>query len=321
MSLYDMYFSKKNKNHMYEVLSNVIREEVGIHIMNDPKYIDIYRLHYASIFESSDTDEISILNRAIINDIGEIILNEIHMIKIDTKDTKDTIDTKDTKDTIDTKDTQDTQDTIDESVIRYTTGTEGPDIVRKMYSIHSSNRGFSSLNRYNFQVNIDSAVFFPKSVCLVKEQNSLFSNGTINVQFNEKDNILFSLDRTSNLGSNEYYTYECITDNAIECSGTLKIRIQNYLMMDPLSVSDRYAVDKVRKVDIDDSEMLCFDIMDHDIKVDDELGLYHDGEILETVFVKKIMKNYILTNTMALDLNDEYTCLQMNKNVQIDGHI
>ena len=298
-----MYFSKKNKNHMYEVLSNVIREEVGIHIMNDPKYIDIYRLHYASIFEASDTDEISILNRAIINDIGGIILNEIHMIKSDTIDTKDTKDTK------------------DESVIRYTTGTEGPDIVREMYSIHSSNRGFSSLNRYNFQVNIDSAVFFPKSVCLVKEQNSLFSNGTINVQFNEKDNILFSLDRTKTIGTNEYYTYECITDNAIECSGTLKIRIQNYLMMDPLSVSDRYAVDKVRKVDIDDSEMLCFDIMDHDIKVDDELGLYHDGEILETVFVKKIMKNYILTNTIALDLNDEYTCLQMNKNVQIDGHI
>jgi len=288
---------------MYEVLAGVIREEVGIHIIDDPKYIDIYRLHYASIFESADTDEISILNKAIINDIGEIILNEIHMIQENTKDMIQ-------------------HEHLNEPVIRIAKEKDGiPDVLRKIHSIHSSNRGPSSLNRYNFQVHTDFPIFFPKSVCLVKEQNSLFSNETINVRFNEQDNILFSLARTSNLGSNEYYTYECITDTAIECSGTLKIRIQNYLMMDPLSVSDRYIINKVRKVYLDGSDMLCFDIMNHDIMVHDELGLYHDGEILETVFVKKIMKNYILTNTMDLDLHDEYTFLQMNKNVQIDGHI
>ena len=298
-----MYFSKKNKNHMYEVLASVIRSEVGIHIIDDPKYIDIYRLHYASIFESADTDEISILNKAIINHIGEIILNEIQMIQQQQQQQ------------------QQQSDKIqheDETVIRY---TKEQIKQRKIYSIHSSNRGPSSLNRYNFQVHTDFATFFPKSVCLVKEQNSLFSNETINVLFNEQDNILFSLTQTRTLGTNEYYTYECITDTAIECSGTLKIRIQNYLMMDPLSASDRYMIEKVRKVDLDGLEMLCFDIMEHDIEEDDELGLYHDGKILDTVFVKKIMKNYILTNTKDVNLHNEYTCLQMNKNVQIDGHM
>ena len=37
MSLYDMYFSKKNKNYMYEILSKVIHEEVGIQIISSQK--------------------------------------------------------------------------------------------------------------------------------------------------------------------------------------------------------------------------------------------------------------------------------------------
>ena len=51
MSLYDKYFSKKNKNYMFEILSNVIHEESGIQIIHSQKYIDLYRLHYSIIFD------------------------------------------------------------------------------------------------------------------------------------------------------------------------------------------------------------------------------------------------------------------------------
>ena len=61
MSLYDMYFSKKNKNYMFEILSKVIHEETGFQILNSQKYIDLYRLHYSNIFNSINTDELSIL--------------------------------------------------------------------------------------------------------------------------------------------------------------------------------------------------------------------------------------------------------------------
>ena len=67
MSLYDMYFSKKNKNYMFETLSKVIYEETDIQIKDSQKYMDLYRLHYPSIFESVSADEISILNKEIIN--------------------------------------------------------------------------------------------------------------------------------------------------------------------------------------------------------------------------------------------------------------
>ena len=67
MSTYDMYFSKKNKNYMFQTLSHLILQETGYDISNDSTYIELYRLHYPSIFDMIDTDEISILNKMIID--------------------------------------------------------------------------------------------------------------------------------------------------------------------------------------------------------------------------------------------------------------
>ena len=76
MSTYDMYFSKKNKNYMFGTLSKLILQETGHDISNDSTYIELYRLHYPGIFDMIDTDEISILNKELINHIGEIILKQ-----------------------------------------------------------------------------------------------------------------------------------------------------------------------------------------------------------------------------------------------------
>ena len=77
MSTYDMYFSKKNKNYMFNTLSQLILQETGYDIKDDSTYIELYRLHYPGIFDMIDTDEISILNKELINHIGEIILQKL----------------------------------------------------------------------------------------------------------------------------------------------------------------------------------------------------------------------------------------------------
>ena len=77
MSLYDMYFSTKNKNYMYDILSKVILKESGIQIVGDERYMNLYRLNYSSVFERVSTDELSELNKEIINHIGTLILNDI----------------------------------------------------------------------------------------------------------------------------------------------------------------------------------------------------------------------------------------------------
>ena len=90
MSTHDMYFSKKNKNHMFEILSKVIYDETGIQILNSQKYIDLYRLHYSIIFDSVNTDELSILNKEIINQIGDLILKDINSPQIQTEPIQNT---------------------------------------------------------------------------------------------------------------------------------------------------------------------------------------------------------------------------------------
>jgi len=288
-----MYFSKKNKNYMFETLSKVIYDETGIQITDTQKYINIYRIHYPSIFESVDTDEISILNKEIINRIGNIIL----------KDMKDMKDMKAIPEDI----------SKDEHV-----SIKVDEIKPKQVTLYSVRRDINSFNRYQFYLNVEFLEFRPKTITLLKEQNSLFSNPNINVLFNDTDNILFTLKDTHKLGDNEYYTYECVVDDIVAVlDHSLKIQIRNYLMNDPLHKSDLYTINKIKTITYESKKYLCLEIEDHDIEEDDELGLLSDSKIKLSLFVQKVFQNYLLTTIAELDLSKAYKCLQMNKNITI----
>jgi len=289
-----MYFSKKNKNYMFETLSRVIYEETGIQIKDSNKYMDLYRLHYPSIFESVSADEISELNKEIINRIGNLILKDINDKPILIKNTKVKI-----------------------KPSKYSE----PDKKRKSISLYSSMRLKDSLNRYKFSLSVNFKEFQPKNITLLKETNSLFSNPNINILFNDTENLLFKLKDTIKLGHNEYYTYECVTEDTIQCNNSLKIQIRNYLMNDPLQKSDLYQIKKSKTIIYENKEYLCLNIENHDITEGEELGLLSDNKIKASLFVQKVFQNYLLTNKEELDLSKEYHCLQMDKNITITGLI
>ena len=120
MSLYDMYFSKRNKNYMYETISKLIKDELNIDISHSPKHIELYRQNYSTIFENINTDELSVLNRELINHMGQIYLRE-NIFNQDPLNIEETIKTD-----------------------KYNT------IIQKSYKnhiIHSSQRNKNSLNR------------------------------------------------------------------------------------------------------------------------------------------------------------------------------
>ena len=288
-----MYFSKKNKNYMFETLSKVIYEETGIQIKDSQKYMDLYRLHYPSIFESVMTDEISVLNKEIINRIGNLIL----------------------------KDMNDKPTIISTPTSKVNFHTSPPDKKRKSLSLYSSQRKKDSLNRYQFSLAVNFTEFQPKTITMLKEQNSLFSNPNINILFNDTENLLFKLKDKIRLGNNEYYTYECVTEDTIQCTNSLKIQIRNYLMNDPLQESDLYQIKKSKTITYEDQEYLCLQIENHDIIEGEELGLLSDNKIKTSLFVKKVFQNYLLTNEKEIDFTKKYNCLQMNKNITIMGLI
>lgn len=297
MSLYDMYFSKRNKNYIYETISKLIKEETGNDITHSKYHIELYRRNYSTIFENINTDELSILNKELINHMGKIYLNELKNTNI-----SNTISPKIIK-----------KDSVKETVLN--------EKKYKNFTIHSSVRNIDSLNRYDFSVNVNFDIFKPQKITLVKEDNNLFSNPSIIVQFNHKDNLQFTLKDTKTFNDKEYYTYECITGDDIQCKDTLNIKILNYLMIYPSEKNDIYPIKMIKPIKHDSKDYLCLEILDHEIKENDELGILKDGKILKSLFVKKCIQNYILTNLETIDYTKDYSCLQCNKNITLEGFV
>ena len=296
MSLHDMYFSTKNKNYMYDILSKVILKESGIQIVGDERYMNLYRLNYSSVFDRVLTDELSELNKEIINYIGNLILNDVRINPI----------------------------VIHDKTAKQKNVQVREEQIREQKIIYSSERLNNSLNRYNFSVHLECKEFIPKSLILIKEQNSLFSNPNINVLFNDQDNLLFSLKETKKMGETEYLTYEPLVSDSISCdNNSLTIQIRNYLMIDPLLTSDIYPIERMKPIHYENQDYLCLEVKNHDIEEGDELGIFVSDnntiQIEKSVFVKKIIQNYLLVNSIDVDFSRRYSCLQLNKNITIQG--
>ena len=290
---------------MFQTLSNLILQETGYDISNDSTYIELYRLHYPSIFDMIDTDEISILNKELINHIGEIILNKLKKPQTIHQDLEDKVEPEikipEKKNTI------------------------------NIYSIH---REKDSLNRFNFKIQLKdnpksspeikdfsetksfSKAFWPKSITLLKEQNSLFSNDTIFIRFNNTDNISFKFKSKNIIGDDEYYTYECLTDDKITYEDPLHIEILNYLLMTPCKKRDVFKIKKYKDIKYENHKYTCLEIKDNSFIVNQEIGLLNKDKIyIKSVFSKHIFYDYILIE--KIDLKDIKYIFKMNQNISI----
>lgn len=300
MSTYDMYFSKKNKNYMFNTLSQLILQETGYDIKYDSTYIELYRLHYPGIFDMIDTDEISILNKELINHIGEIILNKLKKPQ-----------------------------TIHQKLEDKIPGIKIPE-KKNIVNIYSIHRSKDSFNRFNFNIRLkdnpktlsetksftETKSFLPKSITLLKEQNSLFSNDTIFIRFNDTDNISFKFKNKNIIGDDEYYTYECSTDDKIIYEDTLHIEILNYLLMTPCTKRDIFKINKYKDIKYENHKYTCLEIKDNSFFMNQEIGLLNKDKIyIKSVFIKHIIDNYILIE--KIDLKDIKYILKMNQNISI----
>ena len=292
MSTYDMYFSKKNKNYMFNTLSQLILQETGYDIKYDSTYIELYRLHYPGIFDMIDTDEISILNKELINHIGEIILHKLNQPQ-----------------------------TIHQKLENKKPEIKIPE-KKNIINIYSIHRGNDSLNRFDFKIQLKdnpksfSKDFLPKSITLLKEQNSLFSNDTIFLRFNDTDNISFKFKNKNIIGDDEYYTYECITGDKIKYKTPLHIEILNYLLMTPCTKRDVFKIKKYKDIKYENHKYTCVEIKDNSFFVNQEIGLLNkDKEYIRSVFSKHILDNYILIE--CADLKDVKYIFKMNQNISI----
>ena len=190
------------------------------------------------------------------------------------------------------------------------------DTPSKNIVLYSNQRLSNSLNRYNFEINVNFTEFMPTTLTLVKDSNSnnsnnsansLFSNPNLNVLFNDTENIVFSLKETKTFNDKEYLTYESVLPDKIKCDKTLKVQIRNYLMNNPLETSDIYEIVKRKKIKYENEDYLCLELKDtSEFKSGSEIGLFNvssdnsEIRIRTSLFVKKVVGKYLLFEDIKL---------------------
>ena len=204
------------------------------------------------------------------------------------------------------------------------------DIVSKDIVLYSVQRLSKSLNRYNFEINVNFTEFMPTTLTLVKHSNnsanSLFSNPNLNVLFNDTENIVFSVKDTKTFNDKEYITYESVLPDKIKCEKTLKVQIRNYLMNNPLETSDIYEIVKRKKIKYENEDYLCLELKDtSEFEPGSEVGLFSieseaEINIKTSLFVKKVVGKYLLFENKKLSrtLN---ALTSLDHNVTLNGKI
>tara|TARA_B000000557_G_C20803473_1_gene456641 strand:- start:1395 stop:2207 length:813 start_codon:yes stop_codon:yes gene_type:complete len=66
-SLYDKYYSQINKEYIYNLSCEIIKEEFNIDVSNDKYYKDIYEKNITDAFNETDTDNLVELNRKLLS--------------------------------------------------------------------------------------------------------------------------------------------------------------------------------------------------------------------------------------------------------------
>ena len=204
------------------------------------------------------------------------------------------------------------------------------DTSSKNIVLYSVQRLSNSVNRYNFEINVNFTEFMPTTLTLVKNSNnsanSLFSNPNLNVLFNDTENIVFSVKETKAFNDKEYITYESVLPDKIKCEKTLKVQIRNYLMNNPLETLDIYEIVKRKKIKYENEEYLCLELKDtSEFEPGSEVGLFSieseaEIKIKTSLFVKKVVGKYLLfeNNKLSGTLN---ALTSLDHNVTLNGKI
>ena len=77
LSLHDLYFSTQNKNHMFHIIAQSVKQITDYSILEDDKYIMLYKSNYARIFDETNTDTIVEINKILLDTVGKLIINDL----------------------------------------------------------------------------------------------------------------------------------------------------------------------------------------------------------------------------------------------------
>ena len=296
MSLHDMYFSKKNKNHVFTLIRDIILNDTNIDISQNTDYIDLYRIKYSLVFERINTDNLIDLNKALIDEIAPLFMNDIQSKKNIT--IPKLISEKNNNDT-------ENKDEYQEN---------------KMY-INSTLRSENSINRYNYSFQIGESInkVVIQEITIPEEDNILFLNPIICVVLTideNKYNNYCKLNHKNKVNNRVYNTYTPIKRLEIQCtSNDIKIEIVNNALSTIMDKTDKIGIKKIKKINYENKDYLGILLKEnHSFKEKDSIGIYKNNTLVKMFIIDRISERslLILNEEIHYDNKEEYYLLNMN---------
>lgn len=289
-----MYFSSKNKNYMFQIIRDIIIKETNEDINNITEYIDLYRFKYPLIFDRSNSDTIVNLNKELIDVIAPIIINDIKSKYISKN-----------------------IEIIPKEEIKETVANNN---IKQQYIINSSQRDGLSLNRYSYNINVDSNIIslIIKQINIPKENNILFLNPIICIQIKNDENsfnIYCQYIEELIIQNKTYYIFKPYQDLKIKSSSKIKINLLTNLLSEILVNNDIFNVDKIKTIEFKKNNYLCLKITDkHELKENDTIGILENDKLIKTIIINKNINNNLLflNETIKYDNNNKYKIINMD---------
>ena len=67
MSLYEQFYSETNKEYMYSFIGKIVQKELDYDISSEDNNYSIFLEHMKEVFDSNDTDDITVLNKVLLD--------------------------------------------------------------------------------------------------------------------------------------------------------------------------------------------------------------------------------------------------------------
>jgi len=281
MSLYDKYFSERNSQHMFSILSDMIRKDTGTDLTSSPTLSSIFHLHYPTIFDTIQTDSLIDMNKHLIDTIYPLITSNLSLKPLNPS----------LQPSLKPLNPLQTLQTIPEEPL-----------TTSLWNVYSSERLPTSLNRYHYHLSTPekiSGIQLTK-ITIPEEPTSLFATPTIHLKITHDQHpytIYCHLDTTKYLGDRNYIIYKPDTSLHIPIhdKDNLKIDILNHLGLSCLTHNDLIVCDTHKQINHSSKPFICMKLPQPiTIHKNDIIGLYHNNKCFHTCPVLSIQDSYIL---------------------------
>ena len=284
-----MYFSSKNKNYIFSVLRNLILTETGYDIDKNEDYIDLYRVKYPLIFDRTNVDNLTDLNKSLIDEVGSLFISDINSKK--SKNEK-------------------------EDFIKETTTTKYKESNNfkelKEYHLNSFKRSFDD-PLYKYKLNIPENIkeITISEINIPEENNILFGNPIIILKIND-DELYCKLNNVCRIKNRNFNSYKPIKEISFKLSSKeLSVQILNNDGLYVEEIGDKMDIKKIKNIKYENNNYLCISVNDNEFIEGDTITIFKEKEHIQTMIIDKKIDKYLLfqDKNIYYDKDKNYTCV------------